>query len=97
MQMKGDLLFANRLVCLLHHSYCLERNEYRPDPISYTAAPSSKRRNLTPLACAAGIPPSDTPAASLAGTYTVAVVLAGIVTSIASLSPSRFQLLMTRP
>src|ERR1035437_2518141 len=33
MQMKGDLLFANRLVCLLHHSYLLERNEYRPNPV----------------------------------------------------------------
>jgi hypothetical protein len=61
-------LTDNRLTRHLHHSYLLETNEYRPDPISYTAAPPSNRRNLTLLACAAGIPPSVTPAASLAGT-----------------------------
>jgi hypothetical protein len=55
------------------------------------------RRNFTPLASPTGLPDSVTLAASFVGTKTVAVEFGGMVTSIVSFSPSRFQLLTMRP
>src|SRR5271157_731848 len=53
---------------------------YRPEAISYIAAPFSQRRYFTPRAWSAGLSPSVTFAPALAGTYTTAVVFAGIAT-----------------
>ena len=55
------------------------------------------RRNLTPSASAAALPDSVTAAASLAGTYTVAVVFAGTVMFQWKVLFSIFQSLLMRP
>ena len=59
---------------------------YVPEPTSNTTFPSSISKNSTPSDLKAGMPFSFTPPSLFAGIYTVAVVLAGIVTAQSNVS-----------
>src|ERR1035437_2765358 len=65
---------------------------YVPDSTSNTAASPSIRTKRTPVDRLAGTPFSVTRSTLFAGTYTVAVAFAGIVTSSVNVAPSVRQL-----
>src|SRR4249919_3031945 len=67
-------------------------NRYLPDWTVNTAASPCMRTNWTPVARPAGSPLSVTRATSVVGTYTVAEVFAGMVTSSVKVAPSLRQL-----
>ena len=65
----------------LCHLNC-DSNRYCPPLISKTATPFCEGCCRTPGASVVGLPPSKTESTSVVGTYTVARVLGGTVTSI---------------